>query len=50
MKAVDRTNWRYGRHTIRPLLIDFTNDWKMKQQKVGPRYMTHLNEALKAQA
>jgi DNA polymerase V len=47
MKAVDRINWRHGRHTVRPLAMGFEHDWKMKQQKVSPRYTTHLNEVLR---
>ena len=49
MTTVDRINRRHGRHTVRPLSMGFDHDWKMKQQKVTPRYTTHLSEVMKAQ-
>lgn len=44
MKAVDKINGRFGRHTVRPLAMGFDHKWKMKQEKLSSRYTTRLNE------
>ena len=44
MKAVDKINGRYGRHTIRPLAMGFNDKLKMKQEKLSKRYTTRLDE------
>lgn len=44
MRAVDKINTRFGRHTVRPLAMGFEHKWKMKQEKLSNRYTTRLNE------
>ncbi len=44
MQAVDKINGRFGRHTVRPLAMDFEHKWKMKQEKLSKRYTTRLDE------
>jgi len=44
MRAVDKINGRFGRHTIRPLAMGFEHKWKMKQEKLSNRYTTRLSE------
>jgi len=47
MDAVDRINRKYGRNTIRPLAVGFAHEWRMKQQRLSPRYTTRLDEVLR---
>lgn len=44
MRAVDKINGRFGRHTVRPLAMGFDHKWKMKQEKLSSRYTTRLSE------
>jgi len=46
MKAMDKLNARYGRQKIRLASQDMKRVWKMKQEKVSPRYTTNLNDVI----
>lgn len=47
MKAVDKINATYGQQKIRLAVQDPGRVWKMKQEKLSPRYTTNINEVLK---
>lgn len=44
MGAMDKINYRYGRHTVRPAAMGFDHQWRMKQANLSNRYTTRLNE------
>ncbi len=44
MRAMDKINYRYGRHTVRTAAMGFNHQWKMKQANLSNRYTTRLNE------
>lgn len=46
MKAVDKINQSYGQQKIRLAAQDVGRVWKMKQEKLSPRYTTNLNEII----
>lgn len=46
MKVVDRINTSYGQQKIRLATQDMGRVWKMRQEKLSPRYTTNLNEII----
>ncbi|MFZ5947471.1 MAG: Y-family DNA polymerase [Stygiobacter sp.] len=46
MQAVDKINSRYGQHKIRLASQDQKRVWKMKQEKLSPRYTTKLSDII----
>ena len=50
MRAVDGINRKYGRYTVRPLAVGFDHGWRMRQQRLSPRYTTRLDEVLRVRA
>lgn len=46
MQAVDKINSRYGQHKIRLAAQDQKRVWKMKQEKLSPRYTTKLSDII----
>jgi DNA polymerase V len=47
MRAVDETNRRHGRYTVRPLAAGAGRGWDMRRERVSPRYTTRLDEVLR---
>ncbi len=46
MKAIDTINHTYGQHKIRLAAQDNKRVWKMKQEKLSPRYTTKLSDII----
>lgn len=46
MKAVDKLNTLYGQQKIRLASQDQKRVWKMRQEKLSPRYTTNLNDII----
>ena len=46
MKIVDKINASYGQQKIRLGSQDLKRVWKMKQEKLSPRYTTNINEII----
>jgi DNA polymerase V len=46
MKVVDRINQTFGKQKIKLASQDQKRVWKMKQEKISPRYMTRLDEVI----
>lgn len=46
MKAIDKVNSLYGRQKIRLASQDTKRVWKMKQEKLSPRYTTNLSDII----
>ncbi|MBP6456853.1 MAG: Y-family DNA polymerase [Chitinophagaceae bacterium] len=46
MQAVDKLNMLFGQQKIRLASQDAKRVWKMKQQKLSPRYTTNLNDII----
>lgn len=46
MKAVDRINHLYGQQKIRLASQDLKRVWKMKQERLSPRYTTKLGDVI----
>jgi DNA polymerase V len=46
MKAVDTLNVRFGQQKIRLASQDLKRVWKMKQERLSPRYTTKLEEVM----
>jgi DNA polymerase V len=46
MKTVDQLNSRYGQQKIRLASQDLKRVWKMKQERLSPRYTTELSEVI----
>jgi DNA polymerase V len=46
MKAVDKLNARYGQQKIRLAAQDLKRVWKMKQERLSPRYTTDLKDII----
>ncbi len=46
MKALDSINAHYGQQKIRLASQDLKRVWKMKQEKLSPRYSTNLDEVI----
>jgi len=46
MKAVDKINQSFGQQKVRLAAQDTGRVWKMKQERLSPRYTTNLNEII----
>ncbi|MCC7331092.1 MAG: Y-family DNA polymerase [Flavobacteriales bacterium] len=46
MQAIDKMNLLFGQQKIRLASQDTKRVWKMKQQKLSPRYTTNLNDII----
>ncbi|MBX2985318.1 MAG: Y-family DNA polymerase [Bacteroidia bacterium] len=46
MQAIDKLNLLFGQQKIRLASQDTKRVWKMKQQKLSPRYTTNLNDII----
>lgn len=46
MQAVDKMNKIFGQQKIRIASQDLKRVWKMKQEKLSPRYTTHLSDII----
>lgn len=46
MKAIDEINQQYGQQKIRLASQDLKRVWKMKQEKLSPRYTTKLSDII----
>jgi DNA polymerase V len=46
MTAVDKINAMYGQQKIRLAAQDQKRVWKMKQEKLSPRYTTKLSDII----
>ncbi|MDP4271685.1 MAG: Y-family DNA polymerase [Bacteroidota bacterium] len=46
MKAIDKINASFGNQKVRLAVQDTGRVWKMKQEKLSPRYSTNLDETL----
>lgn len=46
MNAVDKINQSYGQQKVRLAAQDMGRVWKMKQERLSPRYTTNLNEII----
>lgn len=46
MKAIDKMNMEFGQQKIRLASQDIKRVWKMKQEKLSPRYTTNLNDII----
>ena len=46
MKVVDRINQSFGQQKIKLASQDQKRIWKMKQEKLSPRYTTRLEEII----
>ena len=46
MQAVDKINKTFGQQKIKLASQDLNKVWKMKQEKLSPRYTTNLNEII----
>jgi len=46
MQAVDRINALFGQQKVRLAAQDQKRVWKMKQEKLSPRYTTSLNDII----
>lgn len=50
MRAVDVLNQRFGQQKIRLAIQDRKRVWKMKQERLSPRYTTNLNDIITIKA
>jgi DNA polymerase V len=46
MMAMDKINTMYGQQKVRLAAQDIKRVWKMKQEKLSPRYTTNLNDII----
>lgn len=46
MQAIDKLNFLFGQQKIRLASQDTKRVWKMKQQKLSPRYTTNINDII----
>ena len=46
-KAVDKINKELGQHKLKLASQDPGRKWKMKQEKLSPRYSTRLREIIR---
>ncbi len=46
MQAVDQINESFGQQKIKLASQDLQKVWKMKQEKLSPRYTTNINEII----
>lgn len=47
LAVVDKLNQQFGQHKIKTALQDPARTWKMKQERLSPRYTTQLKEIIK---
>jgi DNA polymerase V len=47
MNVLDKINGTYGQHKIKLASQDLKRIWKMKQQKLSPRYTTNIHDIIK---
>jgi len=47
MSAMDKLNTKYGDYKIKLGNQDLKRTWKMRQERLSPRYTTTLNEIIK---
>ncbi len=47
MQVIDKMNSQFGQQKIRLASQDQKRVWKMKQEKLSPRYTTSLNDIIK---
>lgn len=50
MNIVDRLNKAYGNNKIKFGSQSFGRQWKMKQERLSPRYSTNLNDIIQIKA
>jgi DNA polymerase V len=50
MKAIDRLNSKYGDYKLKLANQDLKRTWKMRQERLSPRFTTNINEILKIPA
>jgi DNA polymerase V len=50
MAAIDRTNARFGRNTIRPAIVASVPSWGMRRANVSPSYTTRVEEIMRVRA
>lgn len=46
MKAIDKVNTSVGHHKIKLAVQDKNRTWKMRQERLSPRYTTNFNEII----
>lgn len=46
MKAIDRLNKKYKADKIKLANQDLNRTWKMRQERLSPRYTTNINEII----
>ena len=46
MQAIDHVNQLFGQQKVRLASQDLKRVWKMKQEKLSPRYTTNLNDII----
>ena len=46
MSAIDNLNKKYKDHKIRLGNQDLERTWKMKQERLSPRYTTNINDII----
>jgi DNA polymerase V len=47
MKAIDKLNIKYGDYKLKLGNQDLKRTWKMRQERLSPRYTTNINDILK---
>ncbi len=50
MKAMDKINSTFGQHTVKLASQDPKRRWKMKQERLSPRYTTKIDEIITIKA
>ena len=46
MKSIDNLNSRYGKGTVKLAVQAGKDKWKLRQEKLSPRYTTKINETI----
>ncbi len=46
MEAIDRLNKNFGKQVVKLAAQDFGRTWKMRQEKLSPRYTTKIDEII----
>ncbi len=47
MQSIDELNTKYGDYKIKIANQDLKRTWKMRQERLSPRYTTHINDIIK---
>ncbi|MCX7551139.1 Y-family DNA polymerase [Xanthomarina sp. F2636L] len=47
MSVIDKLNIKYGDYKLKLANQDLKRTWKMRQERLSPRYTTHINDILK---